>query len=108
MLISNTPDFAGAAWEPFATNRVWTLAGNTTVYVRFRDKAGNVSSVISTQARLYLPFVRRQVAVGSDGKPDLRNVPAPRPPFSLSAQSRQVPRPHRSGAGPGTAWLYNL
>lgn len=47
MRLSNTPDFAGATWRPFAATVNWTLAaapGETaTVYVQFRDTAGNVS-----------------------------------------------------------------
>ena len=47
MRLSNTPDFAGAGWQPFQATIGWTLAaapGETaTVYVQFRDEAGNVS-----------------------------------------------------------------
>ena len=49
MRLSNSPDFAGATWRPFqATVSNWSL-GNVqpgevaTVYVQFRDEAGNVS-----------------------------------------------------------------
>lgn len=49
MRISNSPDFAGASWQPFqATINNWNLgdvqSGETaTVYVQFRDEANNVS-----------------------------------------------------------------
>ncbi|MCA9866121.1 MAG: VWA domain-containing protein [Anaerolineales bacterium] len=49
MRLSNTPDFSGVGWRPFqATVNNWDLGdvepGETaTVYVQFRDKAGNVS-----------------------------------------------------------------
>jgi hypothetical protein len=49
MRLSNSPDFAGASWQPFqATVNNWDLGsvqpgGVVTVYVQFRDKAGNVS-----------------------------------------------------------------
>jgi len=38
------------AWEPYATSKSWTLTsgdGTKTVYVKFKDSAGNVSSVYS-------------------------------------------------------------
>lgn len=49
MRVSNSPDFAGAVWRPFqAVVADWDLGdvepGETaTVYVQFRDEAGNVS-----------------------------------------------------------------
>jgi hypothetical protein len=47
MLLSNTPDFGGASWEAYATIRIWDLGNNNTVYVRFRDNAGNISQTYS-------------------------------------------------------------
>jgi hypothetical protein len=48
MIISNRPDFLCADWESYATRKHWYVpAGTTTVYVKFRDNAGNVSSVAS-------------------------------------------------------------
>ncbi|MFA5902331.1 MAG: Ig-like domain-containing protein [Desulfobacula sp.] len=50
MMISNTPDFTGAVWETYATNKAWTLTQNyetKTVYAKFKNAAGSVSSVIS-------------------------------------------------------------
>jgi hypothetical protein len=46
MMVSNSPDFSGARWEPYCTQRNWTLTGgdgNKQVYVAFRDPAGLVS-----------------------------------------------------------------
>jgi 3',5'-cyclic AMP phosphodiesterase CpdA len=49
MMVSNTPDFKDASWEPYRTSIAWTLggggAGTRTVYVKFRDAAmpGNES-----------------------------------------------------------------
>ena len=48
MLISNQADFADATWENYATSRVWTPGSAPAVYVKFKDNAGNVSSVYST------------------------------------------------------------
>ena len=49
MMISNRADFEGAVWEPYATTKEWPLdvrPDNTaTVYVLFKDDAGNVSDV---------------------------------------------------------------
>ena len=59
MLLSNSPDFAEADWQAYATSYLWTLASNRTVYVRFRDNAGNVSETYSDSlgARMYLALV---------------------------------------------------
>lgn len=46
MYISNIGYDAGGTWEPFDTEKEWDLPadrGTVTVYVRFRDGAGNVS-----------------------------------------------------------------
>jgi len=47
MLISNDADFADAQWEAYATEKNWFIKemGITTVYVKFRDRAGNESLV---------------------------------------------------------------
>jgi hypothetical protein len=49
MLISNHPDFRDAYWEPYKTPRDWGMTGST-VYVRFRDKAGNISIMYSASS----------------------------------------------------------
>jgi len=49
MMISNSSDFEGASWEPYTQQHNWLLnpdpSGFATVYVRFRDHAGNVSDI---------------------------------------------------------------
>lgn len=47
MMISNSPDFVGALWKPYMTQNTWWISttGPTTIYVKFRDYAGNVSVV---------------------------------------------------------------
>lgn len=48
VLVSNNPSFAGATWVAYAASLDWALAsgeGTKTVYVRFRDRAGNESAV---------------------------------------------------------------
>lgn len=52
MMISNSPTFAGASWEAYATSKAsWTLASGTlgtqTVYVKFRDATLNESIAYS-------------------------------------------------------------
>jgi len=50
MTISNDSAFTGAVWETYATSKSWTLtAGNgvKTVYAKFKDAAGNVSTAVS-------------------------------------------------------------
>lgn len=55
MQVSNVSNFAGASWEAFASSKNWTLTsgeGTKTVYVRFRDRAGNTSSSVSDTVAL--------------------------------------------------------
>lgn len=56
MMISNKPDFAGAAWEVYALTKIqWTLEGEDgekTVYVKFRDKVENESEIVSAKIKL--------------------------------------------------------
>jgi hypothetical protein len=69
MMLSNRADFAGAVWETYSPEVWWTLEpradGLATVFVRFRDGAGNVSEVatatfkvdatLKAELPLYLP-----------------------------------------------------
>jgi hypothetical protein len=72
MRVSLKPDFEGANWMPFTTEIMsWDLGAHTpgsmvTVYVQFRDEAGNVSEggmALSASAvfrpPIYLPLVAR-------------------------------------------------
>lgn len=48
IMISNTPNFAGAAWEPYVAEKQWTLEageGWHTVYVKTRDRLGQITVV---------------------------------------------------------------
>ncbi len=48
MLVSESAGFAGASWQPFAAAAPFSLSagdGTKTVYARFRDAAGNASSI---------------------------------------------------------------
>ncbi|MEM7128623.1 MAG: VWA domain-containing protein [Chloroflexota bacterium] len=75
MQLSNQGDFEGAEWEPYSIIKEWTLAPNAngiaTVYVQYRDAAGNISDVVTLTVQvdpnagnsdelvptLFLPFV---------------------------------------------------
>jgi hypothetical protein len=48
MRLSNRGDFAGAQWEPYAASKQWDFDNANTVYVQYRDRAGNVSAAYST------------------------------------------------------------
>ncbi|MGB0521849.1 MAG: hypothetical protein ACPGJS_02755 [Flammeovirgaceae bacterium] len=56
MLIANNQNFEGARWRPFSTAvtswEVSEIDGEKNVYIKFRDKAGNESEVISDQITL--------------------------------------------------------
>ncbi len=50
MAISNTADFSGVSWETYAASKSWTLTagdGTKTVYAKFRDAGGDVSTAVS-------------------------------------------------------------
>lgn len=66
MMISNRADMRGAIWTRYDTSREWSLepqrSGLATVFVRFRDAAGNVSDIYSAtifveEGRLFLPII---------------------------------------------------
>jgi hypothetical protein len=73
MLLSHRADFADAAWEPYQPSKQWTFApradGLATVFVRFKDRAGNESDVaaltvhvdpnLTTELKVFLPVVSR-------------------------------------------------
>jgi hypothetical protein len=43
MLVSNQASFVGTSWQPFAPQLGWDIGSGNTVYVQFRDNAGNIS-----------------------------------------------------------------
>jgi hypothetical protein len=55
MMISESAGFSGAVWEGYKTTRLLTLSpvdGMNTVYIKFKDGAGNESSVYSKSVYL--------------------------------------------------------
>jgi Mg-chelatase subunit ChlD len=72
MMISERSDMQGGAWEPYAPAKPWTLgqsSGLASVFVKYRDKAGNESEVYAATihvganspgiAKVSLPVVLR-------------------------------------------------
>ncbi len=50
MMIANNPSFTGAAWEAYSSTKIWALLaqdGYNTVYIKYKDKAGNISGAYS-------------------------------------------------------------
>ncbi|TAH17389.1 MAG: hypothetical protein EAZ08_13770 [Cytophagales bacterium] len=55
MAISNTPSISNFAWENYKESKEWALAGRIgvkTIYVKFKDDAGNESKTISAMIML--------------------------------------------------------
>lgn len=60
MMISNTPDFAGATWEPFKSVIPNFILpgddGEKTIFIKLRDEPGNTSRVVSAKINLKRSF----------------------------------------------------
>lgn len=60
VMVSNTEHFYGAKWRLYTPTLKWKLAGEDdgerTVYVKFKDKAGNVSGIFSDAIMLQRQF----------------------------------------------------
>lgn len=55
MIVSNNISFSGRSWETFDNTKNWTVPagdGIKTVYIKFKDKANNISQVYSGSANL--------------------------------------------------------
>ncbi len=72
MLLSNSEDFAGAVWEPYAVSRSWSLSSQGEfvaprhVYARFRDASGAVDGLYFDDI-LYDPNRPAGEILASDG-----------------------------------------
>lgn len=62
MRVSTASDFANASWEQFELSRPWDASEHSTVYVQFRDYAGNVSPTYTAAQPIrqivWLPLMR--------------------------------------------------
>lgn len=57
MMISNDAGFPCAAWQPFTAVQLWYVPPTvkTTVYAKFRDYAGNISTTVQDSIQLTIP-----------------------------------------------------
>lgn len=77
MMLSNDGSFTNPSWQPYQTRKTWQLApqrGVATVYVKYRDAAGNESRPFHASIRVldqtvYLPLMINQTSLQS--APDL-------------------------------------
>lgn len=56
MMVSNSPDMAGATWEPYFTDKEWTLLpeeGTKTVYLKFKDEYDNETQIFSDSIQTF-------------------------------------------------------
>lgn len=81
MMVSNTPDFAGAAWEPYTATKAWRLKcepGIQRVYVRLKDRNGSTVEssdeiqVVGHQALSTLQVEPRQQPPAPQPKPEFK------------------------------------
>jgi len=74
VMIANDSSFGGAAWTTYTASLIWTLTageGVKTVYVRFRDRAGNVSELYSDTIEVYEPASADFIANPTNGSAPL-------------------------------------
>ena len=96
MMVSNSPDFAGASWEPYSRNREWTLnnePGLRKVYVRLKDSRGNVVESSDDIVLVKGAPTRLQAAQRPPEPPGER----PRPQFKLGFKALADQIPHIVG-----------
>ena len=71
MMVSNLSNFAGALWTPFSQTLPWTLEGLDglkIVYIKFKDKAENISEVVNTKITLDKTPPKGTVAIQGNPK----------------------------------------
>ncbi len=77
MMISNTRNFTSPAkWEPYTEAKIWPLIGTEgekTVYVKFRDDAGNMSYVAASTIMLDTRAPAPGVVKLNNGQPLTKN-----------------------------------
>jgi len=81
MMLANDSTFVGSTWEVYAVLRNWTLTtgnGTKTVYVKFRDAAGNISAPVSDTITLNTTIPEQMVPEKKvEPKPELQPVYEP-------------------------------
>ena len=73
MMIANDSNFKNANWENYTTTKKWTLTkgnGEKTVYVKFKDTAGNISKavqdliILSNTDQTTIPVIPKPIVKG--------------------------------------------
>lgn len=76
MQVSNTSSFAKAQWQPLGNVSSWEVVGADgvkTVYVRFRDQAGNISRTVTDTISLDTKPPALTISPDASGKTSLRS-----------------------------------
>jgi spore coat protein U-like protein len=60
MRLAEEPTFGGVQWQFYTDTLTTTWPANGVVYVQYRDRAGNLSPVVSNRYEIYLPLVLKQ------------------------------------------------
>lgn len=61
MMVCSNSDFLGCNWESYATTKSFTLAsgdGTKTIYVKYKDSQGNISSIYNDSIIFAIPVVQ--------------------------------------------------
>ncbi len=107
MQISNTPDFSNAKLEPFSTDVInWTLDGDDgpkTIFVRFKDEAGNLSPVYNATIILDRQPPSDLSIILNEGQEWLRN-PSRRSSVQLNANGAAFMELSENPNFPGESW----
>lgn len=78
MRVSNTADFSGTIYEPFATSKTWTLTsgeGLKTVYLQILDGANNGSTISASTILLENDVDQIHLAALATGTQTVRRLP---------------------------------
>ncbi len=101
MQVSNSPDFAGGTWEPYAESKTWRLSDGTgpkKVYVKLR---GPDSQEIVIVGNVALDAAAKGIKPGA---PYVDTLDAPRPPIlRVPAGDISLSGPQAQGAAPVVA-----
>ncbi len=87
IMISNVADFSGSSWETYAASKAWTLTsgdGVKTVYAKFKDAAGNISTAISDTITLAVSLIPTPAPNATPTPTPVPNLPGPATPAAQS------------------------
>ena len=86
--ISNSADFAGAKWQPYAERISWVLtpgAGSKTVYAKYRDARGRIATASAS--------IVLNVPTTPTPRPTTTPTRTPRPSATVSPTPAETPMP---------------